>query len=210
MTNPDLSLIGVLVDRSGSMITMRSDMQPALNAFLDGQKEAPGRCEMTLAQFDDVYEVVWTLRNIRDVPAYQLIPRNTTALLDAMGRFITEIGAVLAARAEADRPGKVIIVIVTDGLENASREWNRAQVRELVTQQHRDYRWEFVFLGANFDAIREAEGLGIARTSSLTYDGPRSPAAMSSAERHVRRLRANLSSEFSDEDRTNSKKRPRS
>jgi hypothetical protein len=205
MTNPDLSLIGVLVDRSGSMTTMRSDMEPALNNFLDAQKNVAGRCEVTLAQFDDEYEQVWTLRDIHDVPVYQLVPRSTTALLDAMGRFITDIGAELAARDEAARPATVIIVIVTDGLENSSREWTRAQVRELVTRQRDVYRWDFVFLGANFDAIQEAASMGIAGSSSLTYQGHRSRQSMQSVDRYVRQRRAKLRAEFSDEDRKNAK-----
>src|ERR1700761_1196066 len=118
MTNPDLTLIGVLVDRSGSMQQMKSDMEPALTSFLAGQAEQPGAAQVSLAHFDDVYEQVWALRDITQVPRYTLVPRNMTALLDAMGRFVTDIGDEISARLEIDRPGKVVIVIITDGLEN--------------------------------------------------------------------------------------------
>lgn len=205
MTNPDLTLIGVLVDRSGSMESMRSDMEPALRRFLKNQKGLPGRCQVTLAQFDNVYEQVWTLRDIAEVEDYELVPRNMTALLDATGRFITDVGAELARRGDADRPAKVVIVVITDGLENASTEWTRDSVRALVTRQREKYSWEFVFLGANFDAIAEAGRLGVPMRSALTFDARRSARALNSMDRHIARLRRTGESAFSDEDRDDAK-----
>ncbi len=86
MTKPDLTLIGVLIDRSGSMQGLKSDMEPALAGFLSSQAELPGAAQVSLAQFDDAYEQVWALRDITEVPSYALVPRNTTALLDATGQ----------------------------------------------------------------------------------------------------------------------------
>jgi len=208
MTNPDLTLIGVLVDRSGSMQGLKSDMEPALANFLVAQAEEPGAAQVSLAQFDDVYEQVWTLRDIAEVPKYTLVPRNTTALLDAMGRFVTDVGAGIAGRPEQDRPGKVIIVIITDGLENASREWSRDGVRELVRQQRERYAWEFVFLGANFDAVAEAGRLGIPHGAALTFAPGATPAAMASMGSHVSRLRASGRSAFDDDERSNAMSKP--
>lgn len=208
MTNPDLTLIGVLVDRSGSMQGLRSDMEPALANFLTSQAELPGAAQVSLAQFDDVYEQVWALRDITEVPTYTLVPRNTTALFDAMGRFITDVGAELVGRPERDRPGKVIIVIITDGQENASREWSRDGVRKLVQQQRGGYAWEFVFLGANFDAVAEAGRLGIPQSAALTFAPEASPAAMASMGGHVSRLRAAGQSAFGADDRSNAMTSP--
>jgi hypothetical protein len=208
MTNPDLTLIGVLVDRSGSMHRLKSDMEPALASFLTSQAEQPGTAQVSLAHFDDVYEQVWALRDITEVPSYTLVPRNTTALLDAMGRFVTDVGAELAARPEQDRPAKVIIVIITDGMENASREWSRDGVRELVQRQREGYAWEFVFLGANFDAVAEAGRLGIPQSAALTFAPEASPAAMASMGSHVSRLRAAGQSAFGAVDRSNAMTTP--
>ena len=119
-----------------------------------------------------------------------------------MGRFITDVGVELAARPEQDRPGKVIIVVITDGLENASREWTRDGVRRLVRQQREDYAWEFVFLGVNFDAVAEAGRLGIPVSSAMTFSPAAAPASMASVDRHVRKLRAGRPAAFSDEERS--------
>lgn len=208
MTNPDLTLIGVLVDRSGSMQQMKSDMEPALASFLAGQAEQPGAAQVSLAHFDDVYEQVWTLRDIAVVPRYTLVPRSTTALLDAMGKFITDVGAEMSGRSESERPGKVVIVIITDGLENASREWTHNGVRELVRRQRANYAWEFVFLGANFDACVEAERLGIKQSAALTFTPRTSPSAMSSMGNHISRLRSEGRSAFSDDDRSSAMSPP--
>jgi hypothetical protein len=203
MTNPDLTFIGVLVDRSGSMQRLKSDMEPALANFLADQAEQPGAAQVSLAHFDDVYEQVWTLRDITDVPNYTLVPRNTTALLDAMGRFITDVGTEVASRPEHGRPGKIIIVVVTDGLENASREWSPDGVRELVQQQRESNAWEFVFLGANFDAVAEAGRLGIPQSAALTFAPEATSAAWASMTSHVSRLRGGDKAGFGDDDRSN-------
>lgn len=169
MTNNTM-LVGVLVDRSGSMSSCRSDMEGGLATFLAKQAEVGGKTQVTLAQFDTDYDIVYPPTPIADVPPYHLVPRGMTALLDAMGRFITETGAALAAQKEHKRPGKVLISIITDGLENSSHEWTRERVKELVEQQRNVYDWEFVFLGANMDAVAEGASFGMQRGSSMTFD----------------------------------------
>lgn len=201
MTNSDLTLIGVLVDRSGSMSSCREDMEGGLNTFVKNQAKLPGDAELTLAQFDTVYEIIHSPKPINDVPYFVLSPRGCTALLDAMGRFITEVGEHLAARAEQDRPGKVIMCIVTDGYENSSKDWTRADVRKLVEQQQNDYQWEFVFLGANIDAVREAASFGIARCSSLTFNTAKAGQTYAVMDSYVADSRSGLSASFSEEDR---------
>ena len=209
MTNTELSLIAVLVDRSGSMAQCRDDMEGGLNTFVESQAGEPGDAEITLAQFDTKYELVWPLRPINDAPKYTLVPRGCTALLDAMGRFITEVGEELAKRDEADRPGRVIVCIVTDGYENSSVDWTRGRVKELVEQQARQWGWEFVFLGADMDAVQEGATVGIPHKSSLTFDKGNARDVYSRASNYVSKLRAGADAAFSDDDRKSAVKRTR-
>ena len=209
MTNTELTLIAVLVDRSGSMAQCRDDMEGGLNTFVGSQAGEPGDAEITLAQFDTKYELVWPLRPINDAPKYTLVPRGCTALLDAMGRFITEVGEELAKRDEGDRPGKVIVCIVTDGYENSSVDWTRGRVKELVEQQARQWGWEFVFLGADMDAVQEGATVGIPHKSSLTFDKGNARDVYSRASNYVSKLRAGADAAFSDDDRKSAVKRTR-
>lgn len=169
MTNPNLTLVGVLVDRSGSMAGIASQMSTAINEFMDKQRSEPGDCEATLAQFDTVYQVVYDLRPISQVSAYSLHARGGTALNDAIGTFVVGIGETLAQRPEAQRPGKVVIVIVTDGYENASKEWSTTQIKDLIDQQRSTYSWEFMFLGKDIDAFAVAESIGIGRAHTIQF-----------------------------------------
>ncbi|MGW5313084.1 vWA domain-containing protein [Nocardia thailandica] len=169
MTNPDLTTIAVLLDRSGSMQTIKADTEGGLAAFYDQQRQVPKRIEVTLAQFDTEYEVVYANLPLAQVPAPVLQPRGGTALYDAIGKLVTALGADLARRPEHERPGTVIVVILTDGHENSSREWTHAAVRSLITQQQEVYQWSFVFLGANMDAVEIGTGIGVAPGSSMTY-----------------------------------------
>lgn len=171
MTRPGLTLIAALLDRSGSMHTLRGDIEGGFDAFVAEQRRQPGDVLVTLAQFDNVYETVYASRPIADVPPLQLVPRGSTALLDGIGRLVTDVGATLAAMPEDERPSKVIVMVMTDGMENASREWTGDAVRTLIGTQERDYAWEFLFLGANMDAVTVGGSLGFAADRSLTW-GP--------------------------------------
>lgn len=170
MTNADKTLIAALLDRSGSMQRIVADMCGGFDSFIATQAGAPGVTEVTLAQFDNRYEVVYHDRPVETVPPLTLEPRGSTALLDAIGRFITDIGAGLAALPEDQRPGDVTVLVMTDGCENASREWTAEAVRALIAQQETVYGWDFVFLGANMDAVAVGSGLGFAPGKSLTFD----------------------------------------
>ena len=119
----DLTDITMVIDRSGSMQSIRSDAEGGINSFIEQQKQEPGEANVTLVQFDADYEFVHSGVPIRQVPAFKLVPRGSTALLDAVGRAINETGARLAAMDEVQRPGLVVFVIVTDGEENSSREF---------------------------------------------------------------------------------------
>lgn len=168
----DLTDISIVLDRSGSMESARTDTIGGFNAFLKTQKEAPGEALLTLAQFDDQYEIVHNGKAIKDVPnltAETFVPRGMTALLDAIGRTINTTGARLSTLPEDQRPGKVIFVILTDGQENKSTEFTRAKISEMIKHQTEAYKWDFVFLGANQDAIQAGASIGVMAGNSMTY-----------------------------------------
>jgi Mg-chelatase subunit ChlD len=157
----DLTDITLVVDRSGSMEAIREDAEGGVNTFVREQAEQPGECRVTIVQFDEEYEFVERGVKASECPSFRLRPRGTTALLDAVGRAINETGARLAALPESDRPGLVVFVITTDGKENASKEFTREKVREMIAHQQQKYSWQFTFLAANTDAFSEAGGMGI-------------------------------------------------
>src|SRR4051794_32197234 len=190
MTRSDLTHLYFLLDRSGSMQSIKSDIEGGFAAFVEEQQRATGECRATLAQFDDVYELVYADRPIADVPPLDLQPRNMTALHDAMGRLITDAGRKLEAMKEAERPGTVIVAIMTDGMENASKEWTGASIKSLVSQQGNVFGWTFMYMGADQDAIEVGESLGIARDHAVTYSRGKSREAMAMASGKIAKLRA--------------------
>lgn len=208
MTDSQRALIAVLLDRSGSMESIKSDTEGGFDAFIAAQRE-PGDLDVrvTLAQFDTEYEVVYADRPVVDVPPLQLQPRGMTALYDAVGRLITDVGAELAALPEEQRPGRVTVVVLTDGHENSSKEWTHDAVSKAIARQEREYAWEFVFLGANMDAVAVGQQLGFSADRSMSYaaDSDGVGAAWASTANFVsRRNAAPVAAEvpgFSDEDR---------
>lgn len=171
--NDNLSEIICIVDRSGSMGSIRSDAIGGFNVFLEDQKKAPGEAHLSLVLFNDQYELVHDHVDIQRVPelneeTYQ--PSGTTALLDAVGRTIDRVGQRLAKTAEHDKPCKVIVAILTDGLENASSDYSRAKIAEMIEHQQKVYSWEFIFLAANQDAIATASSMSIHAKDAISFD----------------------------------------
>lgn len=169
MANEKLTEIVLIADRSGSMHSIRGDAEGGINSFIEEQKKVPGEATLTLVQFDTNYEVVHENKPIADVPPYELVPGGGTALLDAMGRTITTHKKRIENTPEKNRPGKIIYVVVTDGEENSSHEYNRDQVNELITARRDADSWEFIFLAANQDAIQEAHAMGIRGAGAMNY-----------------------------------------
>ncbi len=169
--NKTLTEIIYVLDRSGSMGGLEHETIGGYNGFLTKQAAYPGQTIVTTVLFDDQYEILYNGRDAREaaLDASQYFVRGYTALYDAVGKTILDVGARLAATQEKDRPGKVIFVITTDGQENASREFSQNKVRELITHQRRVYNWEFLFFGANIDTAREAENIGIARERAVSF-----------------------------------------
>lgn len=164
--------ITVILDRSGSMEQIASDVIGGFNAFLAEQQRQAGDCRLTLAQFDDQYEVVFAARPIDDADKLThetFRPRGCTALLDAVGRTIASTGARLVALSEDERPDRVMLVIITDGLENASTDFTRERVLQMISTQQTVYRWTFLFLAANQDAIAEAAAVGIGAEQAMNF-----------------------------------------
>ena len=189
MTNPHLTHLYFLLDRSGSMNSIVEDTVGGFDAFIAEQRrfteEAPGECRVTLAQFDDTYEEVYADRPIADVPSLVLQPRGTTALLDSVARIVLDAGKRLAALPEDQRPGTVIVGIMTDGLENASREWSHPQVKQLIETQTRDYQWQFLYLGADQDAVEVGMSIGVGAGHSVTYGRGKVKQAMAATAANV-------------------------
>ncbi len=204
VTNPNRTLLAALLDRSGSMETSKKATEDGWRELINEQRNQPGQCQVTLAQFDTVYDVLYSTTEIADVPEFVVQPRGMTALLDAVGKFVTEIGEQLSATPEDERPGHVICLIMTDGMENSSHEWDWEAVRRLIKQQQDEWSWKFIFLGANIDAVEVGQRMGFAAGDSITYDDSSyaaTTAAVRSAREMVSSARRGRSSAFSDEDR---------
>jgi len=204
---PDLTDITLVIDRSGSMEPIRHDAEGGVNAFVAEQAKQPGEALLTLVQFDTEYEFIHRGVPVRQVQPYQLEPRGSTALLDAVGRAILETGDRLAKMTEADRPGLVVFVIVTDGEENSSKEFSKDKIKEMITHQQDAYHWQFTFLGANQDAFAEAGGLGINAAGVADFAMGNVQMAHAMTGQKVSRMRAQrrsnepVNNEFTDEER---------
>ncbi len=167
----DLTDINIVVDRSGSMNSIKDDTIGGFNAFLKTQQEMTGEAVISLHRFDDIYETVYEAINIKDAPKLDntnFVPRGNTALLDAIGRTINSTGTRLAKLDESQRPDKVIFVIITDGHENASKEFTNEVVANLIKHQTEVYSWQFLYIGANQDAIAVGINLNISASNSIT------------------------------------------
>lgn len=153
-----------IIDRSGSMLDIRGDAIGGFNSFIEDQKKVPGEATVTFVQFDTEYEVVYSGTPIQDVPeltSSTYVPRGATALRDAIGRTIDDVGARLNSIPQNDRPDKVIVVILTDGHENSSMSYSHEKVLEMIKHQREKYSWEFIYLGATEDAFDVGVSFGI-------------------------------------------------
>jgi uncharacterized protein YegL len=168
--NQDLTEIVFILDRSGSMGGLENDPIGGFNGFVKKQAEM-GQTSLTTVLFDDRYEILHNGVDARNVTLTdrEYFTRGSTALLDAVGKTINDVGRRLNETAEEKRPGKVIFVITTDGLENASREFSYGEVKRMITHQTEKYGWEFVFMGANIDVAEEGDKLGIKANQSFAF-----------------------------------------
>lgn len=163
--------ITVLVDRSGSMENIKNDMEGALREFIKNAKKTNVETRFSLAQFDTDYEMVIEAKDIQTVEedSIKIAPRGGTALLDAFGKTIDNVGSRLAALPESDRPNKVLIISVSDGGENSSKIFTKEKIREMTKLQQETYKWEFVYFGANQDSFDESHKMGLKSSSTINF-----------------------------------------
>ena len=161
-----------ILDRSGSMSGLEDDTIGGFNAMIEKQKKEPGEAFVSTVLFDNVSEVIHDRSNIQRIAPMtreQYYVRGSTALLDAVGGAIHHIGNVHKYAREEDCPEKTVFVITTDGMENASRMYSYEKVRSMIQRQKEKYGWEFIFLGANIDAAKEAARFGISEDCAANY-----------------------------------------
>lgn len=164
----------VLLDRTGSMESIRDDTIGGFNAFLEDQQKLPGLATMTFVQFDgqDPYEVLSRFTPIALIPKLSrqsFIPRANTPLLDAMGRAMVDLETSLGAMAAEQKPAKVVMVVITDGKENASREFRKPDIAKMIAHHQTRDGWQFVYLSADFDAMDDAQAYGIKAGSAMHF-----------------------------------------
>ncbi len=169
--NKELTEVIFILDRSGSMSGLEMDTIGGYNAFLERQKKQPGKTIITTVLFDDQYEILYNGVDAADagLNTDQYYVRGRTALLDAVGKTILDVKARLARTPAEQRPGKVIMVITTDGYENASREFSGKQVHDMILRQQQ-HGWEFLFFGANIDTVATAKSMGIREADAMSYE----------------------------------------
>jgi uncharacterized protein YegL len=173
MTKENFTAIAVIIDASSSMGHLQGETIGSFNQFLADQKIEPGEAAFSLCTFNTDYRLVHDfvpLANVPNLDARTYRPNGMTALLDAMGTTIDSLGAKLANMQEQDRPSKVIVLVITDGEENSSRRFTLDQIKDKVSHQRDAYSWEFVFMGANIDAIGAGTSMGISASNSVSYD----------------------------------------
>ncbi len=177
--NKDYTHITVVIDSSGSMGTIRTDTIGGFNSFLKEQQRAPGKMTLTQIHFSSavlgvppywVKDEFTPVQDVLPLNEHTYVPGGGTPLLDSIGVAIVETGNHLARMKEEDKPGKVLMVIITDGQENASRTYSKKQIKEMVQHQTDVYKWDFIFLGANMDAIGEGMSTGFSRGTSVNWN----------------------------------------
>ena len=170
--NKNLTEIAFILDRSGSMASVTEAAITGFNEFLRDQQKTEGQARLTLVLFDNEYLVPLDCIPVQEAVALDTttyVPRGSTALLDAIGTTIDRLGARISKMLEPDRPGQVIVAILTDGYENSSEKFTWKDISRKILEQTNTYKWQFLFLGANQDAIATAANLSIAATNASSY-----------------------------------------
>lgn len=203
MTDTEYTHIAIVADRSGSMHGIHTDMDGAIKELLATQAKEPGYILVDVVTFDTEVEFPYSDARPDDVKAQIIVPRGMTALNDAVGKTIVSLGQKLAAKAEEDRPAHVIVVVVTDGAENASVEYTLDQVRALVQDQTDRWGWNFIYLAANVDAFGTGAGYGFSKAQTMNYAATRegTHSVIATAGASISRTRSGLSGDFTEEER---------
>ena len=174
--NTNLTELVAILDMSGSMYSLTDDTIGGYNALLEEQKKAPGDANLTTVLFDERYILLHDrvdINNVKPLTREEYRPQGMTAMLDAVGKTIVDIGRKLAAMPEEERPGSVIVTIITDGYENASREYTWQAIHEMIKEQREKYSWIFTFIGANIDVENVSDMMGIDKRYAKKYTADR-------------------------------------
>uniref|UniRef100_A0A7V2ZKJ9 VWA domain-containing protein n=1 Tax=Ignavibacterium album TaxID=591197 RepID=A0A7V2ZKJ9_9BACT len=171
----NLTHITVILDRSGSMQSIKSDIIGGFKTFLKQQKEVPGKATLTLVQFDtgNPYEVVHNYKPLQEIPELNdktFVPRGGTPLLDCFGRGINDLSEYINKLTNDQKPDKVFFIIITDGQENSSREFKKSDIVKLIDEKKNKDNWEFLFLSADLDAIGDARLYGFNQTNVYVFN----------------------------------------
>ena len=169
----DFTEIVFILDRSGSMSGLESDTIGGYNSMLNKQKQEPGEAVITTVLFDDKYELLHdriNLKGVVPITEKEYFVRGSTALLDAVGLTINKIGNVQKHTLEEERAQRVLMIITTDGMENSSIKFSYKKIQKMIENQKSKYGWEFIFLGANIDAIATAKRFGIDKEYATNYN----------------------------------------
>ena len=172
-TNNNLTEMVFILDRSGSMYGLEKDTIGGFNSMLLKQKTEEGEAFVTTVLFDNEYEIIHDRISVKDVPEMtdnEYKPRGSTALIDAIGRTIRHIANIHKYQRKEDVPANTIFVIITDGMENASHIYSSEKVKRMIEHEKEKYGWEFIFLGANIDAVETARHFGISEDRAVNYN----------------------------------------
>ncbi len=171
--NKNLTEMVFILDRSGSMSGLEADTVGGYNSLMEKQRKEDGEAVVTTVLFDDQYEMIHDhadIKKVKPMDSKTYYARGCTALLDAIGKTINHVGNRYKYAPDSEVPGKTMVVIITDGYENASREFQLDKVRSMIEHQKQKYNWEFLFLGANIDAVKTAGAYGITPDRAVTYE----------------------------------------
>lgn len=165
-----------ILDRSGSMSGLEAETISGFNSLIEKPKREEGRALVSMVLFDDEIKILhdrMDVNKVRPITHEEYYVGGCTALLDAIGKTIRHISGIHKYSGPKDMPEKTMVIITTDGMENASREYTLQKINKMITKKREKYHWEFVFLGANMDAMKSAAGMGIKKdhAENYTYDG---------------------------------------
>lgn len=210
----NLTELVFILDKSGSMGGLEKDTIGGYNSMLNKQKAVEGQCVITTVLFDNNYELLHDridIRAVKPITEEEYFVGGSTALLDAVGKTVRKIETVQKNTSEEYRAEKVMFVIITDGEENASRQYSANQVKKMIERQKEKFGWEFIFLGANIDAVETAGRFGIDADRAVDYvpdsEGTKLNFCMMSEAVSAFRNDSDVPSEYLDEIRKDMKKR---
>jgi len=207
--NTDYTALALIVDRSGSMHNIAQDVRGSVRQFIGDQKKQEGKASLTVTQFDHQYEVIYDFHDIKGVDeekfAKEYSPRGSTALLDAIGRTTLALSQKIDSMQDVEKPKRVVVAIITDGEENASKEFTLDKIKGLIKQKEA-LGWDFLFMGATLDTIDVAQRMGFSADKSAAFETSNFRGCMSSINEQVKKVRLGKQVNLSPEERDNLKK----